>query len=537
MRLPFRHILWFTAAVLAPCLGLVLLTVRLLNEEQQLASRRVRENAERQLDNARRTLEADLEPYRLGQAPAAFRGTIRDGRILLPWDEPTASNDIGRLEHAVQSRDPQAFELLANLPPSNVDDQAVPIALYAIPHLAANKAPAAIRSFAAKMLADPYRFSPVALHLLRSLSAGPEYRSLAPAIDAAIVNAEAAERFQADHPRIADANPARWLSWGSPLFLIGFASAPERGELVFRAVPAAQVSTRVTLDRGQLLGESFPRLRIALPDIAPEREVFGRPLLLSMLGLILVIALLGGTLLWRDFERGQELAKLRTQFIASVSHELRTPLTAIRMFVESLKMNPDLDVGTRSDYLDTMLRETERLSRLVGNVLEFSRIERDRKTYSLHPVALSQVVDSVITCFGPVVEHAGYRLRATKDPDLPEVRADADALQQAIVNLLSNAMKYSGSSREIELSVRRREKLAEVLVRDFGVGIAVPDQARIFEPFYRAESIENHSIQGAGLGLAVVRHVIRGHGGEILLESAPGQGSTFRLLLPICPSC
>ena len=532
-----RHILWFTAAVLAPCLGLVLLTLRLADEEQQLTSRQARENEERQLDNARRTLEAGLEPYRLGQAPAAFRGTIREGRVILPWDEAAASKEIASLEQAVQSRDSQAFQVLAALPPSDTDDQAVPVALYAVPHLATDRKAAAIRSIATKILSDPYRFSPVALRLLQSLAAGQEFRSFALSIEGAIANAEAAERFQADYPQIDDASPAHWLPWGSPLFLIGFAPAPVRGELVFHAVPAAQVSTGVSLDTGQLLGDAFPRLRIALAPVAPEREVFSRPLLLSMLGLVLFIALLAGALLWRDFERGRQLAKLRTQFIASVSHELRTPLTAIRMFVESLKMNPDLDAETRGDYLDTMLRETERLSRLVGNVLAFSRIERNRKTYSLHPVALSQVVDSVINCFGPVVEQAGYRVRATVDPELPEVKADADALQQAIVNLLSNAMKYSGASREVELAVTRRGDRAEVMVRDFGVGIALLDQSRIFEPFYRAASAENRCIQGAGLGLTVVRDVMSGHGGEVLLESAPGEGSTFRLLLPICPNC
>src|SRR4051794_36762277 len=113
MRLPLRHIVWFTAAVLAPCLGLVLLTLRLLDQEQQLASRRARENEERQLDNARRILQAELEPYRLGQAPAAFRGTVRGGRVILTWDEAMASKETARLEQAVRSRDQQAFEALA----------------------------------------------------------------------------------------------------------------------------------------------------------------------------------------------------------------------------------------------------------------------------------------------------------------------------------------------------------------------------------------------------------------------------------------
>jgi two-component system phosphate regulon sensor histidine kinase PhoR len=252
-----------------------------------------------------------------------------------------------------------------------------------------------------------------------------------------------------------------------------------------------------------------------------------------MLGAALFLAVLGGLLLWRDFRRERQLAGLRTQFIAGVSHELRTPLTAIRMFIESLRMNPDLDAHTRNDYLETMQRESERLSRLVDNVLEFSRMERNTKTYSLRPMSLTGTVTSVIGAFRPVMEHAGYRLETTLDPDLPELQADADALEQAIGNLLTNAMKYSGASRRIHLQVRRVGRQAEIEVRDFGVGIPAADQSRIFDPYYRVASKENKSIQGAGLGLTVVRHVMQGHGGDVTVDSTPGRGSAFRLLLPL----
>jgi signal transduction histidine kinase len=119
------------------------------------------------------------------------------------------------------------------------------------------------------------------------------------------------------------------------------------------------------------------------------------------------------------------------------------------------------------------------------------------------------------------------------DEDVPDLAADGDAIEQAIGNLLANAMKYSGRSREIRLQLRRVGRHAQIEVRDYGVGISAADQARIFDPYYRVASRENTSIQGAGLGLTVVQHIVREHGGEVLVESAPGKGSAFRLLLPL----
>jgi signal transduction histidine kinase len=133
-----------------------------------------------------------------------------------------------------------------------------------------------------------------------------------------------------------------------------------------------------------------------------------------------------------------------------------------------------------------------------------------------------------------LLDRQGFRLETAVPEDLPEVRADPDALGQALANLLGNAMKYSGAARDIRLEAARSGSQAAIRVIDYGVGIPAAEQARIFDSFYRARLPENQSIQGAGLGLTLVRHVMQGHGGEVRVESAPGRGSTFTLLLPSC---
>jgi signal transduction histidine kinase len=393
---------------------------------------------------------------------------------------------------------------------------------------------ARLQALGEEMLNDAHRFSPAALHLLRSLARENGLNDLAARVKHAVDRAEVGERFQKAYERTEGMTAGKWLAWGEPLYLTGFAPTARKGDLAFRAVPVSEVPTRipVSLTRGTLLGDPFVSLRAELPPARFEPQGLGRPLLLTLLGLTLLIALLGGLLLWRDVRREMELAGLRTRFIASVSHELRTPLAAVRMFIESLKMNPDIDHQTRLEYLDTMLRETERLSRLVNNVLEFSRIERNQRTYSLRQVCLPDLASSVIASFRPMLDQAGFRLQAEIAPAVPEVRADPDAIEQAILNLLSNAVKYSGDSREIQVKLLRNGDAAEIQVRDFGSGIPASEQERIFESFYRVPTNENSGIQGAGLGLTLVRHVMEGHGGKVLVDSSPGLGSTFRLVLP-----
>jgi signal transduction histidine kinase len=226
------------------------------------------------------------------------------------------------------------------------------------------------------------------------------------------------------------------------------------------------------------------------------------------------------------------VATLRSQFVSSVSHELKTPLTAIRMFAETLQLDR-VDAATRGEYLDTIVNETERLTRLLNNVLDFSKIEEGRKAYRRETASLADVVRAAARAMAYQFEQHGFVLRVSIDESLPAVNIDADALEQAVLNLLTNAMKYSGSGRTIDLSLSRAGGEAIISVRDEGIGIAPADQARIFEKFYRISTPENQRIPGTGLGLTLVDHIVKGHDGSVRVESAPGHGSVFAIHLPL----
>jgi signal transduction histidine kinase len=171
---------------------------------------------------------------------------------------------------------------------------------------------------------------------------------------------------------------------------------------------------------------------------------------------VLGIAVFGGYLLLRDVNRDTRMNEVRSQFVASVSHELKTPLTAIRMYAETLAMGRARDDGTRSEYLETIVNESERLARLVDNVLDFAKIEQGKKIYRLRLTRLDEVAGSAARAMQFPLAQQGFALRLSIQEEMPEVAADPDAIQQAILNLLTNAMKYSGDAREIDLRLAAR---------------------------------------------------------------------------------
>jgi signal transduction histidine kinase len=231
-----------------------------------------------------------------------------------------------------------------------------------------------------------------------------------------------------------------------------------------------------------------------------------------------------------------EVAEMRSHFVASVSHELKTPLTAIRMFAETLAMGRVADEQTRSEYLQTVVSESERLSRLVDNVLDFSRIERGKKIYRMQRVFLPDIVRAAAKAMQyPLTQH-GFTLTVSIEDRCPSVLsivADADALEQAVLNLLANAVKYSGDARDIDLRLDRSDSEAIIQVIDRGIGIAPEDQPRIFEKFYRVRSSHSERVPGTGLGLTLATHIVKAHGGSLKVASEPGRGSTFSIILPL----
>jgi signal transduction histidine kinase len=281
-------------------------------------------------------------------------------------------------------------------------------------------------------------------------------------------------------------------------------------------------------------GDGFVDLHVRwLPGRFGDRSLGRAPLYGSMLFVVLGAALLAGYLLIRDVHREAETSALQSHFVASVSHELKTPLTSIRAHAETLLMGRAGTPETTSDYLRTIVSESERLARLVDSVLDFSRIDQGRKAYHLQETPLDEVVRSAAKAMEHTLSQLGFALTISTDGTAPVVRADREALTQAILNLLGNAMKYSGDARSIEIRTGTRNAEAFVDVVDHGIGIARDDQARIFERFQRIQSPGTAGVAGTGLGLTLALHVVEAHRGRIAVLSEPGQGSTFSVRIPL----
>jgi two-component sensor histidine kinase len=227
-------------------------------------------------------------------------------------------------------------------------------------------------------------------------------------------------------------------------------------------------------------------------------------------------------------------AERRSNFVAAVSHELKTPLTAIRMYGEMLRDDLVPSDDKRREYYRTITAESERLSRLIDNVLEFSRLEKGTRTMQLTVGALGPVIEEVVELLRPHAERGGFTLRTEVEPDLPPVRFERDALLQVLVNLVDNALKYAAraTQREIAIECRRHGDGVVLSVRDRGPGVANRHLARIFEPFHRGEDELIRETQGTGLGLALVKSLVERMGGVVGGYSEPDGGFEVRIALP-----
>ena len=256
-------------------------------------------------------------------------------------------------------------------------------------------------------------------------------------------------------------------------------------------------------------------------------------ILFSAVGLLL---LAGAWLLYRSFRRELQLADMKTDFVSNVSHELKTPLALIRMYAETLEMGRVPDDVRRREYLGIIVKESERLTQLINNILTFSRIESGRKEYRLAPADLDAVVRDITGVYRFHLEHKGFRLELQLADGLPTVIADEEAVAEALLNLLDNAMKYSDERKNITVRTGCDASEVWVEVEDRGIGIPAAEQRKIFEKFYRVTDGLVHTAKGSGLGLALVDHIMKGHGGRISLHSVAGEGSRFRLVFPITPT-
>lgn len=288
------------------------------------------------------------------------------------------------------------------------------------------------------------------------------------------------------------------------------------------------------------IGEALPHWEVAAYLVNPEhltQVVCSENLTLGLLIATLVIAIsIGGWLIVSDLNRQLALARQKTDFVSNVSHELKTPLTSIRMFSELLAEQRVADSAKQRSYLHIITAEAARLTRLINNVLDFSRMERGEKKYNLRDADLVDIVRETAETYRPHLENSGFQMESVLSAAELPVRADTDAIAQVIVNLLSNAEKYSNGEKKIAIEASRRDgplHCAEVRVLDRGPGVPPESEERIFEKFYRAHDSLSSGIQGSGLGLSLARQIARAHGGDVVYQPREGGGSCFCLRLPL----
>jgi two-component system phosphate regulon sensor histidine kinase PhoR len=243
----------------------------------------------------------------------------------------------------------------------------------------------------------------------------------------------------------------------------------------------------------------------------------------------------GSVLVWVFVRREANLSKLQSDFVSKVSHELRTPLTSIRMFTETLQLRRG-DIEVENRCVEALGKESLRLQTLIDRLLEWGRMESGRRSFVKRETDAGKVALAAIHAFEPVRERRDVELEVDIAPNLPVILADHDALVDAVVNLLSNAYKYGGDPRKIAISAGALDGRVRISVKDNGGGIPHAEHKRIFQKFYRVDDSLARQKEGSGLGLAIVEHIVRAHGGRIDLESAPGKGSTFSLILGVHPA-
>jgi signal transduction histidine kinase len=269
----------------------------------------------------------------------------------------------------------------------------------------------------------------------------------------------------------------------------------------------------------------------ANPQAESSRAGARRRLLASGLVLLLIMVLTGSYFVARAVARELALAGLQSDFVAAVSHEFRTPLTSLGQTAEILMDGRITDSARLHTYYEAQARATRRLQRLVESLLEFGRMEAGRKPYRKEQLDPTELVRSVVEEFQNDASAVGYRIELHIDGEPPPIAGDCDALARALRNLLENAVKYSPEVRTVWVNVAQLNGRVAISVRDRGLGIPRNEQKQIFRKFVRGAAAKRNGIKGTGVGLAMVEHIVRGHGGEIHVESEPAAGSAFTIVL------
>jgi signal transduction histidine kinase len=280
---------------------------------------------------------------------------------------------------------------------------------------------------------------------------------------------------------------------------------------------------------------AFPGLTLAIKlrgtTLAAIGERFAHISFLTLAALSLVLA--GGIVLtYRSVTKEMALARLKSDFVSNVSHELRTPLSLIRLYAETLEMGRLTSPEKYQEYYCIIRKESERLTALINNILDFSRIEAGRKEYDFRETDMSELVHNTLDSYRYQLEQSGFQFEEKID-EVPSMRVDREAMARSLLNLVNNALKYSQDRKYIGVNLYRDNGSVKLEVVDQGIGIPHQEQQKIFEKFYRVGDPLVHNTKGSGLGLSLVRHIVQAHGGEVAVDSSPGQGSKFTIVLPV----
>jgi nitrogen-specific signal transduction histidine kinase len=233
-----------------------------------------------------------------------------------------------------------------------------------------------------------------------------------------------------------------------------------------------------------------------------------------------------------SLEKMDELNRLKTEFISTVSHELRTPLSSIQSLAELLQSGKIKDRDKTEKFLALMASESTRLSRFLHNILDYGKIEEQAASYHFRPAVLQDIIKESADVFRPLLEERGFRFELTLPAEPVRLEVDADAIKQALINLIDNAIKYSKDNKFIVVELVGGERTWDIRVRDSGIGIVADDVKNIFQKFFRSPQAGVMCPEGAGLGLKIIRHIMDAHKGDIRVESTEGEGSVFTLSFP-----
>lgn len=424
------------------------------------------------------------------------------------------------------------------------DEQGVPLAYYAVDNLLSMEVDSLREVALDRLRIDLDRedwFSPGLDYMVRVLLPAESDSILVAKGMERARQIEEVERLKSIVPGILRAGESgRWQGIGS--WLVGStlsADGPLSRHVFAFDLPALQgllpeQVESVSFDGGERGLSLAPYLRDLRVELAPQESSLAMPrfFIVLGLGLLLGLTLFGGYLLWRDVRRETRLARLRAQFVSSVSHELRTPLTSIRMFADTLMAADDAPPEDRRRFLGIIANESERLTRMLNNVLNASRIEQGTMQYHMARGDVRDAVRAGVDAMQYAFDQEGVELRVEVPEEAIIAQHDHDAIEQAVLNLLTNALKYGGRKPVALTLSHNGTPECHIQVADQGPGIDPDEHERILERFYRTESAQNQRVAGAGLGLSLVSHIVEAHEGRIAIKSEPGEGSTFTIHLP-----